>query len=111
MPIELVAYQAGHSTTEQVYTVKTLAEKAIISSDYIIFILMLDTPKVFNSINRTKLKDYIGEILNERELYMMNILINDVVQCGNETGKDIIMNVGICQGDYLPAVLLIVYLA
>lgn len=72
MLIEQTQYQSGHSTTEQVHTVETLAKKAIISSDYIIFILMLDTS------NRAKIKDQIGEILNESELLMMNIWINDV---------------------------------
>ena len=68
MLIEQTHYQSGHSTTEQVHTVETLAKKAIISSDYIIFILMLDTSKVFDLLNRAKIKDQIGEILNESEL-------------------------------------------
>ena len=55
--------------------------------------------------------DYIGEILSESELYMINIQINDVAQCGGETGQDIIINVGACQGEYLPTGLFIVYLA
>ena len=55
--------------------------------------------------------DYIGEILNENELYMMNIQINDVAQCGDETGQDIMINVGACQREYLPTGLFIVYLA
>ena len=68
MLIEQTQYQSGHSTTEQVHTVETLAKKAIISSDYIIFILMLDTSKVFDLLNRAKIKDQIGEILNESKL-------------------------------------------
>lgn len=68
MLIEQTQYQSGHSTTEQVHTVETLAKKAIISSDYIIFILMLDISKVFDLLNRAKIKDQIGEILNESEL-------------------------------------------
>lgn len=68
MLIEQTQYQSGHSTTEQVHTVETLAKKAIISSDYIIFNLMLDTSKVFDLLNRAKIKDQIGEILNESEL-------------------------------------------
>ena len=68
MLIEQTQYQSGHSTTEQVHTVETLAKKAIISSDYIIFFLMLDTSKVFDLLNRAKIKDQIGEILNESEL-------------------------------------------
>ena len=72
---------------------------------------MIDMPKVFDLVNRVKLMDYIGEILSESELYMMNIQINDVAQCGGETGQDIIINVGVCQGEYLPTGLFMVYLA
>ena len=45
---------------------------------------------------------------------MMNLLINDVSineKYANEIGEDIKSNVGTCQGDRLPAVLFIVYLA
>ena len=33
------------------------------------------------------------------------------MQCGGETDQDIIINVGACQGEYLPTGLFIVYLA
>ena len=96
IPIEQAAYQPGRSTTEQVFCVKVLAEKAITTSNYKIFILMLDMSKAFDSINRKKLMTYLSEILNEDEMYMMNLLINDItinVKYGNEQGKDIRTNV------------------
>ena len=34
---------------------------------------MIDMPTVFDLVNRIKLMDYIGEILSESELYMINI--------------------------------------
>ena len=42
IPISQAAYQSGQSTTEQVFAVKLLAEKAITSENYNIFLLMLD---------------------------------------------------------------------
>ena len=94
IPIEQAVHQPVRSTTESLYTVKPPAEKAIFSSDYTIFVLMLDMSETLDSINRAKLIDYL-----------MNILIND------ETGNDIITNVGACQGDCLSAVFFILYLA
>ena len=95
IPIEQAAYQLGRSTTEQVFCVKTLAEKAITTSDYTIYILMLDMSKAFDSINRKKLLIYLSEILTESEMYIMNLLINDViinVHFGEEKGENIFTN-------------------
>lgn len=75
--IDQATYHRGRSTTERLYTVKSLAEKVIFSSDYTIFVLMLDMSETLDSINRTKLIDYLGEIQHESELYMMYILINE----------------------------------
>ena len=58
----------------------TLAEKAITTNDYTIYILMLDMSKAFDSINRKKLLIYLSEILTESEMYIMNLrLSNDVI--------------------------------
>ena len=45
------AYQSGQSTTENVFTLKILTEKAITSEKYDIFILMLDMCKAFDTVN------------------------------------------------------------
>ena len=114
IPIEQAAYQPGRSTTEQVFCIKTLAEKAITTDDFTIFILMLDMSKAFDSIDRRKLMEYLSEILEDDELYMLNLLINDVVinvEMGEEKGKNIHTNVGSCQGDCLSAIFFIIYLA
>ena len=111
IPIEQAAYQPGKSTTEQVFCVKTLAEKAITTSDYTIY---LDMSKAFDSINRKKLLIYLSEILTESEMYIMNLLINDViinVHFGEEKGEIIFTNIGSCQGDCLSAIFFIIYLA
>ena len=112
IPIEQAVYQLGRSTTEQVFCVKTLAEKVITTNDYTIFILMLDRSKAFDSIDRHKLLLYLSEILNVRETYILHLLLNDVViNVGNETGDNIKTNVGSCQGDCLSPIFFIFYLA
>ena len=55
IPPSQAAYQSGRSTTEQVFTLKILAKKAITSENYDIFILMLDMSKAFDTVNRLKL--------------------------------------------------------
>ena len=75
---------------------------------------MLDMSKAFDSIDRKKLMRYLREFLTESELYMMNLLINDVVLnvfVGGESGKNIFTNIGSCQGDCLSAFFFILYLA
>lgn len=74
---------------------------------------MLDMSKAFDSIDRQKLMMYLSEVLNESEMYMLNLLVNDVVinvQIGND-GENIETNVGSCQGDCLSAIFFIFYLA
>jgi hypothetical protein len=113
--IDQAAYQPGRSTTEQVFAVKTLAEKAISSSDYTIYLLMLDMSKAFDTVSRGKLMKDLETILQPDEMHLMNILINDVkihVRVGQETQESPIeTTTGICQGDCLSAVLFIFYLA
>lgn len=114
IPIEQAAYQPGRSTTEQVFCIKTLSEKAITTDNFTIFILMLDMSKAFDSIERGKLMEYLREVLNNDEMYMLHLLINDVrinVEMGEERSEDIVTNIGSCQGDCLSAIFFIIYLA
>ena len=114
IPVSQAAYQSGRSTTEQVFAVKILAEKAITSENYDIFILMLDMSKAFDTVNRNKLMTILKSVLSDCELHRMHILINTVnlnVRLGNNVGENITTSVGICQGDCLSALLFIVYLA
>ena len=114
IPIEQAAYQKGRSTTEQVFSMKILAEKAIISEDYNIFILLLDMSKAFDTINRKRLMEKLEEVLSPCELRIMYILIEKVnikVRVGKDYGQNIETNIGVVQGDCLSAVLFIFYLA
>ena len=114
IPLTQAAYREGRSTTEQVYTMKTLAEKAITSQCYEIYILMIDMSKAFDTVKRGQLLNDLKDILEDDELHMIQILIKDVklrVRCGKEIGKEIETNVGVPQGDCLSPVLFTLYLA
>ena len=114
IPPSKAAYQSGRSTTEQVFTLKILVEKAITSENYEVFILMLDMPKALDTVNRSKLMEILKDIPTPREFHLMFLLIDDViinVRPGNNMGSDILTAIGICQGDCLSALLFIIYLA
>ena len=51
IPPSQIAYRAGRSTTEHVSAAKVLVEKAIISANYPIHLLILDVSKAFNTVN------------------------------------------------------------
>ena len=93
---------------------KLLAEKAITSEDYRIYILLLDMSKAFDTVNRNKLMKYLEEILTPSEMRLMFLLIAGVklrVRVGKEFGEYIETNIGVAQGDCLSAILFIFYLA
>ena len=110
IPLSQSAYQKGRSTTEQVFCIKLLAEKAITSENYDIFLLLLDMSKAFDTVNRSKLMKILKDILTPSELHMMHLLVNDVilnVSIGSNIGEDILTAIRICQGDCLSALLFI----
>ena len=114
IPLDQSAYQVGRSTTEQVAAVKLLAEKAISSSDYEIYILMLDMSKAFDTVNRKYLLNDLKKILPADEYHLFHILITETslqIRVNNELGEEFITERGIAQGDCLSAVLFIYYLA
>ena len=73
---EQAAYQPGRSTTEQVFAVKTQAEKAIASSDFTLHLLLLDMSKASDTVNRQILFQELDDILNEDELHILSIITN-----------------------------------
>ena len=92
IPIAQAAYQEGRSTTEQVFAVKILAEKAITSSTYNLYLLLLDMSKAFDTVSRKNLLKDHQDILEKEELHMMSVLINEVklkVKVGKHTGEEI----------------------
>ena len=90
LPLNQSAYQPGRGTTEQVHAVKLLVEKAIISSDYVVHLLLLDMSKAFDTVDRNKLFEHLDEIMHGDELYILHILTNNPqlqVKIGNTTGE------------------------
>ena len=88
IPLDQAAYQEGRSTTEQVFSMKLLAEKAITSSDYKIYILLLDMSKAFDTVNRNQLFETLEEILLPDELHLLHDFVEWCDQsylCLNET--------------------------
>ena len=61
------------------FAVKVLPEKAIASSTYSIYLLLLDISKAFDTVCRSKLLTDLQDVLEPDEMHMMRILINDVV--------------------------------
>ena len=114
IPPDQAAYQPARGTTEQVFAIKILAEKAIISQDYNIYLLLLDMSKAFDTVNRKILFEELQEILDEDEMYLISILTNRPkiqVKIGNNIGDAFETLVGIIQGDVLSAILFILYLS
>ena len=114
LPVTQTAYSAGRSTTELVFTFKTLAEKAISSCDYEINLLLLDMSKAFDTIQRgTLIKDLQG-IIDDDELHLIVLLLDKVnfsVKLEGKKGKSFLTNIGSPQGDGASALFFIIYLA
>ena len=96
------------------FAIKVHAEKAITSSTYNIYLLLLDMSKAFDTVYRSKLLTDLQEVLEPDEMHMMAVLFSDVVltvKVGKELGEQFKTEVGIAQCDYLSVVLFIFYLA
>ena len=96
------------------FAIKILAEKAITSSTYNIYLLLLDMSKAFDTVCRNKILTDLQEVLEPDEIHMMALLlISDVVltvKVGKELGEQFKTEVGISQSDCLSAVLFVFYL-
>ena len=74
IPPSQVAYRAGRSTTEHVFAAKMLVEKVITPANYPIHLLMLDTSKGFDTVNRSTLMQELSKVLDPYELHIINVL-------------------------------------
>ena len=114
IPASQAAYRRGRSTTENVFTFKILAEKAIIEDNAEIHLRLLDMSKAFDNVSRGNLIQDLKQILQEDELHMVKILITQVnlqVRNNNTIGRKFKTSKGIPQGDCLSPILFIFYLA
>ena len=113
IPIDQAAYQAGRSTTEQVFSVKVLCEKAIAAQKLQVDIKMSDMSKAFDTISRKLLFQHLEKDIEPDELYYLSILTNKPelkVRVGAALADPFQTLAGIMQGDCLSAVLFIYYL-
>ena len=102
IPLSQAAYRGGRSTTEHVFALQMLIEKAINSQKYNIFVTLFDTSKAFDTIRRPQLIQDLGKILDNNELHMFYILLYKMqykVQVGNARGEPFENNIGAPQGD------------
>ena len=114
IPKSQAAYQQGRGTTEQVLALKILIEKALISRDLNLYILLLDMSKAFDTVNRKTLIHELQKTLQPDEIHLLSVLTNRPllsVTVEGDTGEGFSTFVGICQGDCLSAVLFIFYLS
>jgi len=116
LPMNQTAYRKRRSTTELVFAIKILSEKAISSSEYVTNNLLLDTSKAFDFIYRNMLLNDLKDILQPDEVHMLSILIMDVnlaIKSDHTLGKDFITTKGIPQGNCLSPIIILftIYLA
>ena len=114
IPASQAAYRHGRSTTEQVFTLKILAEKAITANSYELHLLLLDMSKAFDSVKRVVLFEDLKEMLEHDELHLLAIILREVrlqVRVGTVLGKSFKTNIGVPQGDCLSPILFTIYLA
>ena len=114
IPKSQAAYQKGRGTTEQVLALKILIDKALISSDYNLYLLLIDMSKAFDTVNRKKLMLDLQKLLDPDEVHLLSIITNRPllsVTLDGDTGQEFPTYVGICQGDCMSAILFIFYLA
>ena len=112
--ITQAAYRPGRNTTEHVFTIKAMCEKALTAKDYKTYILLLDMSKAFDTVDRKTLHDMLKDTLDKDELHLTTILLKDVqlqVQNKQTRGETFTTNTGIPQGDCLSALFFILYLA
>ena len=114
IPPTQAAYRTGRGTTEQLLTIKLMAEKAATTPNYTTNLLLMDMSKAFDRVERGRIIQDLKEFLEEDELHLIKILMEDVrlaVRVGKEPGKQFKTNIGIPQGDCPSPILFTLYLA
>lgn len=113
IPITQAAYRSGRSTTEHVFAMKILAERASQSKEEIIHIALMDMSKAFDCINRNKLLEDLGTILEHDELFLVKTLLETELsaRCGKFYSPYFETDTGAPQGDCMSATEFTYYLA
>ena len=111
--ITQAAYSPGRSTTELVYTFKTLIEQAICAENLNIHILLLDMSRAFDTIDRGILLKDLKDLLEPDILHLVSLLLIDVqleVKHNKKLGKKFKPDIGSPQGDCASPIWFIFYL-
>lgn len=100
-----IIYRPGRSTTEHVFAMKALAERAANSKDEEIYIALMDMSKAYDCINRNQLLEDLGIILHEDELFFVKVLLDTELsaRCGKFKSSNFKTDTGAPQGDCLSA--------
>ena len=78
IPLTQAAYLPGRGTTEQVFAIKLMTEKAISTANYEINVLLLDMSKAFDTIEHDTLINDLKQVLEPDELHIFYLLLKDV---------------------------------
>ena len=78
IPFTQAAYRAGRGTTEQLFALKVMAEKAIRTTNFETHILMMDMSRAFDTVNRKTLMQDLRSILDPGELHIIKVMTEDV---------------------------------
>ena len=84
---------------QNVFTTKILAEKAITSQNYTIYLLMLDMSKAFDTVDQTMLLEDLRPIIEKDELFMIKCLLGVElsVRCGKSESEFFNTDIGVPQ--------------
>ena len=85
IPISHAAYRKSCSAIEHVFATKLIVEQTISSTDETVDLLLLDISQAFDSIQRSTSTDNLKNVLNQDELYLIQILVDvkTAAECGN----------------------------
>ena len=102
IPLSQAAYRRGRNTTEHVFALRMLIEKAITTQQYNIFITLFDMSKAFDTIRRPQLLEDLSRVLQEDELHIFYLLLYKMdyqVQVNKTKGEPFDTDTGGPQGD------------
>ena len=76
--VSQAAYSPGHNTTQLVFAIKVLTEKAMWTENYTIYLLILDMSRAFDTIDRGTLLHDLSDILNPVKQHLLSLFLLNV---------------------------------